>query len=180
LLYGNRYWLSDRPMRWLFVLLLAGCAMPPDKVPEKVAVPEVSAADFSACAACHLDNGDGVPGAFPRLRNRGAAMAQLEGGRNYLMTVVTYGVMGTIEVDGLSFSGVMPGHGQSLDSARIAGALNFLVYELTDSDATATGLTPFSAKEVDEFQSKNSDGNLGSAFRVREQLLAQHGDKWPQ
>ena len=66
---------------------------------------EYSGDAFATCSACHLPDGVGVPGAFPPVRNRAATIAGLDGGRDYLITVVTYGLMGTIQVDGVGYNG---------------------------------------------------------------------------
>ena len=87
---------------------------------------------YAPCAACHLADGAGIPGAFPVIRNRATAMAALAGGRRYLITVVSYGLMGPITADGSAYAGVMPGHGSSMQPDTIASALNYLVFQLTD------------------------------------------------
>ena len=48
-----------------------------------------------------------MPGAFPLIRDRAATIAALDGGSEYLVTVVTYCLMGAIEVDGNTFYGMM-------------------------------------------------------------------------
>ena len=91
---------------------------------------------FATCSACHLPDGVGVPGAFPPIRNRAATIAGLDGGRDYLITVVTYGLMGTIQVDGVQYFGVMAGNAGSMTPEDIAAVLNYVVFELNDNDAT--------------------------------------------
>ena len=83
-----------------------------------------NAAAYSTCAACHLPDGVGVPGAFPPVRDRAAKIAALEGGREYLIAVVSYGLMGTIVVDGAQYFGVMAGNTGALTDEDIAAALN--------------------------------------------------------
>lgn len=166
-------------MRWLIICLLAGCAMPLADVTTDIDAPGYSASDFAVCAACHLDDGAGVPGAFPSLRSRSARMAGLEGGREYLITVASYGLMGAIQADERSFAGVMPGHAGSMQADAIAAALNYLVFELNDDASAADNVKPFTAHEVDAVQANTAGGNPMTAGELRNTLLARHGQKWP-
>lgn len=139
---------------------------------------EYSADDFKPCAACHLDDGAGIPGAFPKIRNRAAAMASLEGGREYLIVVVSSGLMGPITADGTNYMGVMPGQKGAMQADAIAAVLNYLVLELTDDKST--GISPFTEEEVAASQAAISSAGLMTAATVRTGLIEQHGDQWPQ
>jgi mono/diheme cytochrome c family protein len=140
--------------------------------------PESYSADaFTTCSACHLADGMGVPGAFPSIRSRGAAIAALDGGRDYLITVVSYGLMGTIEVEGMQYFGVMAGNSGTLSTEDIAAALNYVVFELNDGDAA--DVQPFTAEEVDKTQAAESVKSPTAAGSLREQLAIEHGDQWP-
>jgi mono/diheme cytochrome c family protein len=132
---------------------------------------------FATCSACHLPDGVGVPGAFPPVRNRAARIAGLEGGRDYLITVLTYGLMGTITVDGQQYFGVMPGNGGPMSAEDIAAALNYVVFELNDNDAT--GIEPFTAEEVSETQAAVTLKSPAAAGAIRSTLAEKHGDQWP-
>ena len=132
---------------------------------------------FATCAACHLPDGVGVPGAFPPVRNRATKIAALEGGREYLVTVVTYGLMGTIVVDGAQYFGVMAGNTGALTNEDIAAALNYLVFDLNDGDAE--GIEEFTADEVAAVQANTSVKSPAAAGQLRTDLAATHGDEWP-
>ncbi len=134
---------------------------------------------YTACSACHLADGVGIPGAFPPLRNRLAAIASLEGGRDYLITVVSFGLMGTVEVGGMQYFGVMAGYNGAMTAAEIASALNFVVRELADGKDAARSVPAFTADEVSSSQSKISVASPAVAAKLREVLLEQHGDLWP-
>jgi len=166
-------------MRRLCICLLAGCAASSADEALDDIIPSYSASDFAVCAACHLDDGAGVPGAFPPLRSRSARMAALDGGREYLITVASFGLMGTIQVDGQSYAGVMPGHAGSMHADAIAAALNYLVFELNDDARAADNVKPFSAREVDAVQANTAGGNPMTAGELRNTLLVRHGQKWP-
>ncbi len=167
-------------MKWLCVCLLAGCAAPPADHTADLSAPDYSAGDFAVCAACHLDDGKGVPRVFPPLRNRSARMAALDGGPEYLITVVSFGLMGTILADGQSYAGVMPGHAGSMQADSIAAALNDLVFELNDDANAVENVKPFDAAQVGAVQADTASGNPMAAGRLRNELLAQHGERWPQ
>jgi mono/diheme cytochrome c family protein len=62
----------------------------------------------SNCALCHQFGATGLPGQFPRLAGRVAAIATSREGRDYLMKVLSYGMSGSIKVDGQSINGAMP------------------------------------------------------------------------
>ncbi len=166
-------------MRLLIVCLLAGCAAPLVEETAEISAPDYRASDFAVCAACHLDDGKGVPGAFPPLRSRSTKMAALQGGREYLITVVSFGLMGTIQVEGLSYFGVMPGHAGSMQAGAVAAALNYLVFELNDDARVGNAVKSFSARDINAVQANTADGNPMTAGRLRNTLLAQHGEEWP-
>ena len=137
---------------------------------------EYSADSYGTCSACHLDDGSGIPGAFPGVRNRAARMAQLDGGRRYLIAVVMYGLMGAIQVDGMQYFGVMPGNAGAMSAEEVAASLNYIVFELNDG---AAELVPFTFNEVEELQASIASKSPAGGSALRAELVAQHGDKWP-
>jgi cytochrome c553 len=136
-----------------------------------------SADAFATCSACHLPDGVGVPGAFPPIRNRAATIAGLEGGRDYLITVVTYGLMGTIQVDGMQYFGIMAGNVSSMSSDDMAAVLNYIVFELNDADSAGT--EPFTTAEVEEVQDGIALKSPAGAGKLRSELTGKHGEQWP-
>ena len=139
-----------------------------------------SADAFGTCSACHLADGAGIPGAFPPLRNRVTAIASLEGGREFLATVVSFGLMGTIEVGGMQYFGVMAGNSGAMTADEIAAALNYAVFELTDDKDAASSIPAFSADEVSSAQSEVASASPAVAGKLREKMLEQHADQWPK
>jgi mono/diheme cytochrome c family protein len=156
-------------MRFLVVLVVLAVA--------PVTAAEYDAQSFASCAACHLPDGVGVPGAFPPVRNRAAGIAALDGGRGYLITVVTYGLMGTIQVEGMQYFGVMAGNMGVLTDEDIAEALNYLVFDLNDGDAE--GIEPFTAEEVAVVEETTIVRSPAAAGQMRTDLAATHGGEWP-
>ena len=162
----------------IFIIVAAGLMAALAAVTHAEDSPEGYSADaFATCSACHLADGVGVPGAFPPIRNRGAAIAALDGGRDYLITVVSYGLMGTIQVEGMQYFGVMAGNTGTLSATDIAATLNYVVFELNDGDAS--GVDPFTAEEVDKAQAAESVKSPTAAGKLRGQLATKHGDQWP-
>ena len=154
----------------LLCLLAAGaCAAEDTK--------EYSADAYTVCSACHLASGEGIPGAFPPIRNRAASIADLEGGREYLISVVSSGLMGTLEADGMTYMGVMPGHQGSMSPETIANALNYLVFSLVDE---APDVEPFTGDEVRVQQESSESASPATAASMRGKLTDQHADKWPR
>ena len=174
-------------MRLFFAFLLVGCAavIAPGQASGSDAAESPGAdasyddAAFGACAACHLADGVGIPAAFPPVRNRASAIALVDGGRDYLITVVSFGVMGALQADGAMYDGLMPGHSGSMSADEIASALNYLVFELNDDQSAAKNIQPFTAAEVGQRQSEGAGSGPATGRQLREDLIQHHGDRWP-
>jgi hypothetical protein len=139
-----------------------------------------SANAYATCAACHLADGAGIPGAFPPINNRVAAIAGLQGGREFLMTAVSFGLMGTIEAGGAQFAGVMPGNKGLMSARDIAAALNYVIFELADDQDKIADVEPITADEVAVLQSRVSAGGPAIASELRRQLVESSGEQWPR
>jgi len=97
-------------------------------------VPSVHAADPAAagaavfttvCAVCHGPQGAGIPGSFPPLREQVTAFAKTPEGRDYLVMVVSAGLIGDLPVAGLTYHGVMPPQ-SALSEADVAAVLSYV------------------------------------------------------
>jgi mono/diheme cytochrome c family protein len=119
------------------------------------------AAIFSQnCALCHQTGATGLPGQFPRLAGRVSAIGSHPEGRAYLIDVLTYGLSGTIKVDGEEIIGLMPPFA-TLPNDAVADVLSY-VQSLGDAPkaapkaisdqevAAARAKPPKSADEVQE------------------------------
>ncbi len=120
---------------------------------------------YQRCAVCHLPGGEGIPGAFPPLKNRLAALASSEEGRAYVIMVVKSGLMGPIKVEQATFQGVMPA--QLLTDDQIAGVLNYV--------AAGLGEAPpdwqfFDAQEVGATVAEHPDSTGNKVAEQRRQL----------
>ena len=138
---------------------------------------DYSADAYATCSACHLPDGVGVPGAFPPIRNRAAAIARLDGGREYLAAVVTYGLMGTIQVDGAQYFGVMAGLGAAMSNDDIAAALNYIVFELSDDEVS--DVEPFTAAEVGKARAAVTVKSPAGGGQLRAALAERNGGRLP-
>ena len=80
------------------------------------------------CQGCHLEDGHGVPGVMPGLREEVGRIAAVPGGRDYLMRV--------------------PGVASSpLPSDALAGVLNWVLARF-NAHTRPAGFEPFTADEV--------------------------------
>lgn len=109
-------------------------------------------AAYQRCAACHLPDGAGIPGAFPALRENILHLAATEKGRDYLVYVVRKGVAGSLETGGTTYYGVMPAVAADLKDDQIAELLNYLVTQVAPGEGTAEteapNFVPFAGEEI--------------------------------
>lgn len=132
----------------VFGLLLCACsaqAVDSSKgslVNDKVSASAGPIASASAyqqhCGICHLEAGQGVPGAFPPLDQRLAAWSGSDAGRGYLASVLANGLYGVIEVNGQQYAGAMPGLAAQLSNGEMAELLNYVLVEFADGFAVFT------------------------------------------
>ena len=117
------------------------------------------AAIYKRCAACHLPNGAGVPGAYPPLGSDFAKLAASPAGRRYLVLAVLKGVSGSITVAGKPYSGVMPAQG--LDDASAAAVLNHVAAQVAKTNAK-----PFTAAEVATVRASSAGMNSAAVGKL--------------
>lgn len=98
------------------------------------------------CSSCHQPTGAGIPSAFPPLAGHMPNLYNAEGGREYLINVVLYGLQGEIDVDGTSYNSVMTSWA-SLSDEEIAATLN---HELSSwgNDALVNDFSPIMPEEI--------------------------------
>lgn len=115
------------------------------------------------CAVCHGPQAAGIPGSFPSLHEQVVAFAKMPPGRDYLVMVVTTGLMGTLKVGGGTYNGVMPAQ-SGLSEAEVAAVLSYLASGLgTDGAATAA----LSAADVSEARARHPGGGPQSTRALR-------------
>jgi mono/diheme cytochrome c family protein len=103
----------------------------------------------SRCAVCHGAQAAGIPGSFPSLHEQVAAFAKIPQGRDYLVMVVTTGLMGNLKVGGISYNGVMPAQ-SGLSETEIAAVLSYLASDLGKNDSTTTLSADARARHADK------------------------------
>jgi mono/diheme cytochrome c family protein len=143
----------DWQIKAIVALLLAAVAAQPNAA----RAGDGAAAFQQNCALCHQAGGVGVPGQFPRLAGRVAAISGNPKGRAYLIDVLTYGMSGNITVDGQAIFGLMPPFAQFSDDM----VADILSYAQTLGDAPANKPAPFTAAEVTagrKGDAKSADG----------------------
>lgn len=124
------------------------------------------AAAWKRCAACHLADGKGVPGAFPRLAGRLHDAAASEAGRAYLILTVTAGVMGPIDVDGKTIRGFMPAQA-GLTDADVAAVLNHAAALPGPDGMARAAAKAFSAEEVAAIKAAHPAANPNAVHAAR-------------
>ncbi len=87
---------------------------------------------MTRCMSCHMAQGEGVPGVFPPV----AESEYVSGDKGRLIRMIMHGLSGEIEVNGITYSGMMPPWGGFLDDKQIADVLTF-VRSNFDNDADA-------------------------------------------
>lgn len=95
------------------------------------------------CAACHQGSGQGIPSAFPPLADHAVHVYE-NGGREFLMDVLLFGMQGPIEVNGTTYNGMMPAWGHLADS-DIANVINHIITAWNDAP---DGFVPYQASDI--------------------------------
>lgn len=133
----------------------APAAPEPELEPEPDPETEPVAIDLDAwrgaytanCAACHQATGQGVPGAFPPLAGHAPELAAADGGREYLIEVVLYGLQGEITVLGNRYNAVMAPLGHMSDEA-VANAINYALHAWENDARLPEDFAPIAPEEV--------------------------------
>ena len=120
---------------------------------------------FKACAACHLANGQGVPGAFPPLSGRIASIASTADGRRYLVAAPTFGLSGKVTIGTTDYRGVMPRQ-SGLSASDLAAILNYLATDLGGGKGVGT-FKPFTAAEVEKLRNINPAMSPADVAKLR-------------
>ena len=125
------------------------------------------AALFTRCAACHLPTGEGVPGSFPALRGQIVRFARKPAGREYMVTVVTHGLTGSLKANGAAFDSFMPA--QVLTDDQAAAVLTYVVNDIAGARPP---VQPFSPAEVAAIRARHASANAQASRALRPDALA--------
>ena len=122
---------------------------------------------WQQCVACHQPDAAGIPGVFPPLKGRLAQMIRSAEGREYVVRVLSAGLVGTISIDGQSYVGAMPA--LALSDGQIADVVDYIVNALGESAAN-TGENALSPAEVAAIRSRFAGGSEPSALELRSKV----------
>ncbi len=132
--------------------------------PVRADVPPSGATVFANhCAVCHGPQGAGVPGSFPSLHEQVVAFSKTPAGRDYLVMVVTTGLMGELQVGGVTYRGVMPAQ-STLSEPEVAAVLNYLGGGMGKAKAATPAFTP---KEVVDLRAHHADRSAQNTRALR-------------
>jgi mono/diheme cytochrome c family protein len=149
----------------LFAVL--GAAMP-CAAEETAAVPgdpgSAGATIFAErCAVCHGPEAAGIPGTFPSLHDQVVAFAKLPQGRDYLVMVVTTGLMGALKVGGVTYNGAMPAQ-SGLSEAQVAAVLSYLA---GGRGKNPSGAAALSAGDVADARARHAEKSAQATRALR-------------
>jgi mono/diheme cytochrome c family protein len=115
------------------------------------------------CAVCHGADAAGIPGSFPSLHEQVVAFGKIPQGRDYLVMVVTTGLMGALKVGGVSYNGVMPAQ-SGLSEAEVAAVLSYLA---GGRDKNSSGTALLSASDVTDARARHADKSAQATRALR-------------
>lgn len=124
--------------------------------------PAGSAVFAAHCAVCHGPEAAGIPGTFPSLHEQIVEFAKTPAGRDYLVMVVTTGLMGELKVGGVTYRNVMPAQ-SVLSEAEVAAVLSYLASD-RGKIAAAPSLT---ASDVAAIRARHTDRSAQNTHALR-------------
>jgi mono/diheme cytochrome c family protein len=107
------------------------------------------------CAACHREDGRGVPGVYPPLAGHIGRFAGIPAGRSYLARVLMYGLFGSIRVEDRPYNGLMPPQ-PAFSDAQIAAVLNYAPAGYHDPKASFSQMTKERAALLEQLAEQSS------------------------
>jgi mono/diheme cytochrome c family protein len=107
------------------------------------------------CAVCHGPAAAGIPGTFPSLHEQIATFVKAPAGRDYLVMVVSSGLMGELDVAGVHYNNVMPAQ-SGLSEADVAAVLNYVASDLGKQDLGSTALSANDVKDARARHAQNT------------------------
>ena len=115
------------------------------------------------CSVCHGAQAAGIPGTFPSLHEQVIGFAKTEQGRDYLIMVVTSGLMGELKVGGIHYNNVMPAQ-SGLSESDVAAVLSYLASGLGKNQQDAASI---SAKDVKEARARHAQNSAPTTHTLR-------------
>ncbi|MCL4822402.1 MAG: c-type cytochrome [Vicinamibacteria bacterium] len=144
---SRRVWRCRVVPAGLLLAALSGCAGR-EAAESGAADPVVGQRVFAqSCSACHGQEGEGTPAAVPPLAGHLPRLAQEPEGRDYLVRVLLWGVVGPVEVGGQAYDGVMAPFDHRSD-AELAAVLNYVLTAWGNDRRLPPGHRPLNAAEI--------------------------------
>jgi mono/diheme cytochrome c family protein len=143
---------------------MASCAMWVKSV-EALDTVDGAALFAGRCAVCHGPEAAGIPGTFPSLREQIVTFSKTAEGRDYLVMVVTTGLMGDLKVGGVSYRNVMPAQ-SGLTEGEIAAVLSFLASDR----GKISGPPSLTAADVIAARTRHTERSAQSTHALRPTL----------
>ena len=133
-----------------------------------IAQPVDGAAIFKRCVACHQPNGKGIPGSYPPLTGHLGRLASSAVGREYLIMVLSAGLVGEIKIDTQTYRGLMPAQ-KGLKDAEMAAVLNHVLTSWS-TRTLRKGWAPFTANEVGLVRNKYKSFGASDVAAMRRKV----------
>ena len=126
---------------------------------------------YQRCAACHLNTAKGVPGMFPPLNERLGSMMTGQQGRDYLAMVIEAGLIGSITAEGLTYRGIMPAQGATMNNDEVAQLLNYIL-QTFNASTLDDNWQAYTASEISEIKSRYPKATGRDVHTLRQSVLA--------
>lgn len=124
------------------------------------------------CLACHQMTGEGLPGAFPPLKEHAAGLIATD--RDYVAKTVLYGLQGPVRVKGMDYNGVMPAW-QQLSDEQLADTLNYVATAWDNNALLPADFQAYTAEEIANHRGLGLSANDVHALRPSpESMQASH------
>jgi mono/diheme cytochrome c family protein len=128
-------------MKWLLLICVISVLSACSQSPKGNASSQTGVADTADgallfkkyCAACHQMNGNGIPGAFPQLRQNDIFKTD----NAKVIEVVLKGMSGEVTINNVKYNGIMVGF-PNLTDKEIAGVINYIKKDLNQTEGFVT------------------------------------------
>jgi len=106
------------------------------------------------CQACHMANGEGIPGQYPFIGGPIKNLSGFEAGREFVIATTLFGLQGELMQRGYTYNTIMPGYGYVLSDEDVATLLNWIAQQSSWRRRTTTQQTLFTPEEVAAVRAK--------------------------
>jgi len=106
------------------------------------------------CQACHMANGEGIPGQYPFIGGPIKNLSGFETGREFVIATTLFGLQGELMQRGYTYNTIMPGYGYVLSDEDVATLLNWIAQQSSWRRRTTTQQNPFTPEEVAAVRAK--------------------------